>query len=275
MAIIMDGKAVAKNIRVQVAAQVAKLPTPPGLAVIIVGENPASRVYVDNKKKDCKACGIQSHEFALPEDVGEDKLLDIINNLNRDPDISGILVQLPLPPHYNVRNITQAISPAKDVDAFHMINVGGVMSGDYGLLPCTPAGVMALLDAYGIEPKGKHCVVVGRSNLVGKPMGMMLLNRDATVTICHVHTADLGSHTRQADILVVAVGKPGLITADMVKPGAVVVDIGITRTDEGLLGDVDYEPVKEIASCITPVPGGVGPMTRAMLMQNTLLAASR
>jgi len=271
MAIILDGKALAKSVLKDVKAKVAKMPHPPGLAVIIVGDDPASRVYVNNKKKDCTACGIVSKEFPLPQNIGEDKLLTLISELNQAPDIQGILVQLPLPVGYNVQKVIQAISPKKDVDAFHMLNVGRIFNGDYGFLPCTPAGVVALLDKYDIDPMGKHCVVVGHSNIVGKPMAMMLLHRHATVTICHIHTADLAFHTRQADILVCAVGKIGLITADMVKPGAVVIDVGINRKSDGsICGDVDFEAVSKIASYITPVPGGVGPMTRAILMRNTV-----
>ena len=272
MARILDGKTLAKSILADIKTQVESMQTPPGLAVIIVGDNPASRIYVNNKKKDCKACGITSKEFNLPENYGEDKLLALIQELNNANDIHGILVQLPLPKGYNVQKIIQTISPEKDVDAFHMLNVGRILNGEYGFLPCTPAGALALLDHYSIDPKGMHCVVVGRSDIVGKPMAMMLLQRDATVTICHVHTLDLALHTRLADVLVVAVGKANLITADMVKPGAVVIDIGITRTEDGLRGDVDFDNVQAIASHITPVPGGVGPMTRAMLMKNTLQA---
>jgi len=275
MSTILDGKALAKSIVADVKAQVANMPHPPGLAVVIVGDNPASRVYVNNKKKDCKACGIVGKEFSLPEDVGEGKLLALVDELNNAKDIHGILVQLPLPDGYNVQKIIQAISPDKDVDAFHMLNVGRIVSGDYCFLPCTPAGVVALLDHYNIDPKGKHCVVVGHSNIVGKPMAMMLLHRHATVTICHIHTTDLAAHTRQADILVCAVGKIGLITADMVKPGAVVIDVGINHKDDGTIcGDIDYEAVSQVASHITPVPGGVGPMTRALLMRNTVYAAN-
>lgn len=274
MAIILDGKTLAKSIVKDVKAQVASMNKPPSLAVIIVGENPASRVYVDNKKKDCKACGIISHEYALSANYGEEGLLALINKLNQDRNTHGILVQLPLPAGYNVQKVIQAICPTKDVDAFHMINVGRIFNGEYGFLPCTPAGVIALLDRYNIDPQGKHCVVVGHSNIVGKPMAMMLLHRHATVTICHIYTVDLAAFTRQADILVVAVGKIGLITADMVKPGAVVIDIGINKKPDGkLTGDVDFKGVSKVASYISPVPGGVGPMTRAVLMQNTVAAA--
>ena len=273
MANILNGKALAKTILADIKTQAKNMQSPPGLAVIIVGDDPASHIYVKNKKKDCKACGITSKEFTLPENYGEDKLLTLIRELNKAEDIHGILVQLPLPKGYNVQKIIQAISPEKDVDAFHMLNVGRILNGDYGFLPCTPAGVIALLDHYSIDPKGMHCVVVGRSDIVGKPMAMMLLHRHATVTICHSQTKDIASITRQAGILVASVGKTNLITADMVKPGAVVIDVGINHTEKGLCGDVDFEAVSQVASYITPVPGGVGPMTRAMLMQNTLNAA--
>jgi len=276
MAKLLDGKSLAKKIRADVKAQAASMAQPPGLAVVIVGDDPASHVYVNNKKKDCVDCGITSHEFALPADIGEDKLLDLVHELNNRPDIHGILVQLPLPKGLSDKKIIQAISPEKDVDAFHMLNVGRILNGEYGFLPCTPAGIIEILDHYGIDPSGKHAVVVGRSNIVGKPMAMMLLHRNATVTICHTRTADLASMTRQADILVAAVGKINLITADMVKPGAVVIDAGINRKDDGkICGDVDFDAVSQIASCITPVPGGVGPMTRAILMKNTLNAAKK
>ncbi|MCL2361852.1 MAG: bifunctional methylenetetrahydrofolate dehydrogenase/methenyltetrahydrofolate cyclohydrolase FolD [Defluviitaleaceae bacterium] len=274
MAIILDGNTLAKSIKKDIKSQVGNMMAPPGLAVIIVGDDPASHVYVKNKKKDCLACGITSHEFDLPEDTGQEKLLALIGKLNNDPNIHGILVQSPLPEGYNIQEVFQRISPKKDVDAFHINSAGGILRGEYSFLPCTPAGVIALLDHYNIDPMGKHCVVVGHSNIVGKPMAMMLLNRNATVTICHIHTADLAAHTRQADILVCAVGKLDLITADMVKPGAVVIDVGINRLENGKIrGDVDFEAVSEIASHITPVPGGVGPMTRAMLMLNTLNSA--
>ena len=274
MAILLDGKAVAEEIRARVKAEIEKTGLRPGLAVVIVGENPASRIYVDNKKKDCAACGIYSEELALPADAGEEKLLAVIEALNQRPDIHGTLVQLPLPKGYSEQKVIGAIAPEKDVDAFHLINVGRIMVGDYAFLPCTPAGVMALLDHYGIDPKGKHCVVVGRSDIVGKPQAMLLLHRHATVTICHSKTPDLAAMTRQADILVAAVGKVGLITADMVKPGAVVIDVAMNRDESGkLCGDVDFAGVEPIASYITPVPGGVGPMTRALLMRNTLTAA--
>jgi len=275
MANILDGKALAKSILAKVKAQATSMASPPGLAVVIVGDDPASRVYVDNKKRDCTACGIASHEFALPEDVSEDKLLALVHELNQRQDIHGILVQLPLPKGLSDQKIIQAISPEKDVDAFHMLNVGRILNGEYGFLPCTPAGIIEILDHYGIDPTGKHAVVVGRSNIVGKPMAMMLLHRNATVTICHTRTADLAAMTRQADILVAAVGVWGFLTADMVKPGAVVIDAGINRKEDGkLCGDVDFDAVSQVVSYITPVPGGVGPMTRAMLMLNTVNAAA-
>jgi len=287
-------------VRIAVKKEATKLATPPGLAVVQVGDNPASAVYVANKRKDCVKCGIMSHAYHLEAGAGESRLLEQIRWLNDQPYIHGILVQLPLPDGYDTQKVIATIAPEKDVDAFHMLTVGrfylegGLAAGTqptqhmplYGgrslapgasYLPCTPAGIMTLLDAYEIDPVGKHAVVVGFSNIVGKPMSLMLLQRGATVTSCHIHTQDLAAFTRTADILVCAVGKVGLITADMVKPGAVVVDVGINRINdasgERICGDVDYEAVEKIASYISPVPGGVGPMTRAMLMKNTLLAA--
>lgn len=273
-AIILDGKALAAQVKREVAEQVAARGLAPGLAVVIVGDNAASRIYVNAKKKDCAACGINSFEFALPADAGEAALLELIAQLNTRPDVHGILVQLPLPDGYSEQAVIQAIAPEKDVDAFHFENVGKIVTGDFIFLPCTPAGVMEILDHYGIDPSGKHCVVVGRSNIVGKPQALLLLHRHATVTICHSRTPDLAAMTKQADILVAAVGKPGLITADMVKPGAVVIDVAINRKGDGkICGDVDFDAVKEVASHITPVPGGVGPMTRAVLLRNTLKSA--
>ena len=274
MAVILDGKALAKQVVAEVKQEIANSGVKPGLAVVIVGDDPASHVYVKNKKKDCEACGIHSEEFALSANETEERLLALIAELNGRRDIHGILVQLPLPKGFDERKVIQAISPDKDVDAFHMLNMGHIFAGNQRFLPCTPAGVMEILDHYGIDPAGKHCVVVGRSNIVGKPQAMLLLQRHATVTICHSRTPDLGAMTRQADILVAAVGKTNLITADMVKPGAVVIDVAINRGADGkLCGDVDYKAVEPIASHITPVPGGVGPMTRAILMRNTLWAA--
>lgn len=275
-AVIIDGKALAAKRKAQVAEQVRQLKSRPGLAVILVGDDPASRVYVTSKRRDCEECGIYSEEFALPAQTGQKALLELVDTLNQRPEIDGILCQLPLPKGYDYdeQEVLLRISPEKDVDAFHPTNVGKIMIGNYDFLPCTPAGVMAMLEEYGIDPAGKHCVVVGRSNIVGKPQAMLLLHKHGTVTICHSRTPDLAAITRQADILVAAVGKRGLITADMVKPGAVVIDVAMNRNEAGkLCGDVDFDAVAEKASYITPVPGGVGPMTRAMLMENTLTAA--
>ena len=277
MAVIIDGKALSAKLKENLKVQVEELKakgTEPCLAVIIVGDNPASRVYVNNKKKSCAELGIRSLEYALPEDTTEEELLSLIGELNGDKSVDGILCQLPLPSHICEKNIINSIFPSKDVDAFHPENVGHIMIGDYTFLPCTPAGVMEMLKEYEIEIAGKNCVVVGRSNIVGKPMTMLLLKENATVTVCHSRTDDLPSFTREADILVSAVGKPGLITADMVKDGAVVIDVAINRLESGkLCGDVDFENVKDKASFITPVPGGVGPMTIAVLMKNTVKAA--
>ncbi|HOU10680.1 MAG TPA: bifunctional methylenetetrahydrofolate dehydrogenase/methenyltetrahydrofolate cyclohydrolase FolD [Clostridiales bacterium] len=277
MATIIDGRLVSKQILEAAAAHAAELSERgirPALAVVIVGDDPASRVYVDNKKKDCAKTGIASYEYTLPADTQQGELLAIIRGLNSRKDIHGILVQLPLPAHLDEKEVLCAISPLKDVDAFHPVNIGHIMIGDFTLLPCTPAGVMELLSAYGVSPAGKHCVIIGRSNIVGKPMAMLMLKADATVTVCHSKTRGLADITRQADILVAAVGKAGFVTADMVKPGAVVIDVGMNRNSEGkLCGDVDFEAVEKIAGMITPVPGGVGVMTRAMLMRNTLTAA--
>ena len=275
-ATIIDGKALAAKKKAQVAEQTAKLRSRPGLAVILVGDDPASRVYVTSKRRDCEECGFYSEEFALPAATGQKALLELVDTLNERPEIDGILCQLPLPKGYDYdeQEVLLHIDPSKDVDAFHPANVGKIMIGDYDFLPCTPAGVMEMLEEYHIDPAGKHCVVVGRSNIVGKPQAMLLLHKHGTVTICHSRTPDLASVTRQADILVAAVGRVNLITADMVKPGAVVIDVAMNRNTEGkLCGDVDFAPVAEIASYITPVPGGVGPMTRAMLMEITLTAA--
>ena len=274
MAQILNGKALAKKIKEQVAAQAAALPRRPGLAVILVGENPASQVYVRGKEKDCEECGFLNLGCKLPADTSEEELLGIIADMNADPTVDGILVQLPLPGHIDEGKVLRAIDPAKDVDCFHPQNVGEMMVGDPICWPCTPFGVMELLREYGISAAGKHCVVLGRSNIVGKPMTLLLLRDNGTVTVCHSRTPDLKAECLQADILVSAVGKVGLITADMVKEGAVVVDVAMNRNAEGkLCGDVDYAAVAEKASFITPVPGGVGPMTRAILMKNVLSAA--
>ena len=273
-ATIIDGKALAAKCKEEIREKVGALKRRPGLAVIIVGDNPASRIYVNHKKKDCAECGIYSEEYALLANASQAELLELIGALNAREDIDGILVQLPLPPQFDEKTVLDAIAPDKDVDCFHPYNVGKLMIGEPRFLPCTPAGVMRMLQEYGVDPKGKHAVVVGRSNIVGKPQAMLLLQRHATVTICHSRTPDLGAFTRQADILVAAVGKRDLITADMVKEGAVVIDVAMNRNDAGkLCGDVDFAPVAEKASHITPVPGGVGPMTRVMLLENTLTAA--
>ena len=274
MAQILDGKALAKKIKEQVAAEAAALPRRPGLAVLLVGENPASQVYVRGKEKDCEECGILNLGRKLPADTSEDELLGIIAQMNADPAVDGILVQLPLPKHIDEGKVLRAISPAKDVDCFHPENVGEMMVGDPICWPCTPYGVMELLREYGISASGKHCVVLGRSNIVGKPMTLLLLRDNGTVTVCHSRTPDLKEQCLRADILVAAVGKVNLVTADMVKEGAVVVDVAMNRNEAGkLCGDVDYAAVAEKASYITPVPGGVGPMTRAILMKNVLAAA--
>ncbi len=246
----------------------------PGLAVIIVGDDPASRVYVNSKKKACEEIGIYSQEYALPENTTQDELLELVEKLNSDTKINGILVQLPLPSHIDEEAVINAISPKKDVDAFHPVNVGKIMIGNYDFLPCTPAGVMELIKESGIDISGKECVVVGRSNIVGKPQAMLLLHQNGTVTICHSRTKDLAEKTKNADILIAAVGKPNFITGDMIKEGAVVIDVGINRiAPKKLVGDVDFESAEKKASAITPVPGGVGPMTIAMLMKNTVKAA--
>ena len=275
-ATVIDGKALAAKCKAGVAREVEGLSRRPGLAVIIVGDDPASRTYVNSKRKDCDECGIYSEEYALPADAGQAALMEIIHTLNGRADIDGILCQLPLPEGYDEEAVLLAIDPDKDVDGFHPINVGRLSTGQPCFAPCTPAGVMEMLKEYGVDPKGKECVVVGRSNIVGKPMGMLLLAAHGTVTLCHSRTRDLGEVCRRADILVAAVGKRDLITADMVKEGAVVIDVAMNRNEAGkLCGDVDYPAVAEKASLITPVPGGVGPMTRAMLMVNTLEAARR
>ncbi|MBR5271277.1 MAG: bifunctional methylenetetrahydrofolate dehydrogenase/methenyltetrahydrofolate cyclohydrolase FolD, partial [Clostridia bacterium] len=246
----------------------------PGLAVIIVGDDPASRVYVNNKKKACEECGIYSEEYALSANTTQDELLELIDTLNKKSDISGILVQLPVPKHIDEETIINAIDPKKDVDAFHPVNVGKIMVGNYDFVPCTPAGVMELIKESGVEVSGKECVVVGRSNIVGKPQAMLLLHQNGTVTICHSRTKDLKEKTKQADILVAAVGIPNFIKGDMIKEGAVVIDVGINRlADKTLCGDVEFESAQKVAGAITPVPGGVGPMTIAMLMKNTVKAA--
>ena len=273
---LIDGKVLSKQIKDELILQTQKLKEENinvTLAVIIVGGDPASRVYVNNKEKDCAELGIISKEFALGEDTTQEELLSLIDKLNNDDSVNGILCQLPLPKHLDERTVIAAIDPKKDVDAFHTENVGKIMIGDFDFLPCTPAGVMEMIDRNNIEVQGKHCVVIGRSNIVGKPMAMLLLHRNATVTICHSRTVGLAEICKQADILVSAVGKAKFVTPDMVKDGAVVIDVGMNRYDGKLCGDVDFEAVCQKTSAITPVPGGVGPMTRAVLMKNTVHAA--
>ena len=274
---IIDGKALAKSLRVQFRERVVQLKTQgvaPGLAVILVGDNPASKVYVGNKVKACEECGVASFHHSLPAEASEADVLALIARLNADPTVHGILVQLPLPPHIDVRQVLEAIAVDKDVDGFHLYNVGGLVVGNTIFPPCTPYGVQLLLETTGIDATGKNAVIVGASNIVGKPMALMLLQKEATVTICHAKTRDLAQHTILADILIVAAGKPGLIVPQMVKQGAIVIDVGINRLpDNRIVGDVDFEGVKEKASWITPVPGGVGPMTVTMLIENTLRSA--
>ena len=277
MAKILSGKVVSQRIKDELKEEVKELNAKgifPGLAVIIVGDDPASRVYVNSKKKACEEIGVYSEEYALPAETSEEELLQLVEKLNNEPKINGILVQLPLPKHIDEETVINAISPKKDVDAFHPSNVGKIMIGNYDFLPCTPAGVMELIKESGIDVSGKECVIVGRSNIVGKPQAMLLLHANGTVTICHSRTQDLKAKTKNADILVAAVGIPNFITGDMIKEGAVVIDVGINRiADKKLVGDVDFESAEKIASAITPVPGGVGPMTIAMLMKNTVKAA--
>ena len=280
MATRIDGKRISAEIREEIrqegAAFAAAQGFVPGLAVVIVGDNPASQVYVRNKKKACEEVGFYSEVHALPADTTQEQLNLLVDRLNGDDRIHGILVQLPLPAHLDETEVLLRIRPDKDVDAFHPYNVGKIMIGNPDFLPCTPAGVMALLERSGIDPAGKRCVVVGRSNIVGKPMAMLLLHANGTVTVCHSKTRDLGAVCREADILVVAIGKADFVGADMVKPGAVVIDVGMNRRPDGkLTGDVDYAAVEPVASAITPVPGGVGPMTITMLLRNTLTAARK
>ncbi len=277
MAVRIDGKAISAQAKAQVAEEVAALKEQgirPGLAVVIVGDDPASRIYVNNKKKACEATGIYSEEYALPANTTQEDLLALINSLNKKPEVSGILVQSPLPEGLDEGAVVEAIDPQKDVDAFHAYNVGKIMQGSYTFLPCTPAGVIELIKSTGVEISGKQCVVIGRSDIVGKPMAMLLLHENGTVTICHSRTKNLPEICRTADILVSAVGRAHFVTEDMVKPGAVVIDVGMNRDENGkLCGDVEFEEVEPKAGYITPVPGGVGPMTIAMLMKNTVAAA--
>jgi methylenetetrahydrofolate dehydrogenase (NADP+)/methenyltetrahydrofolate cyclohydrolase len=276
---LIDGNALAKQIREEVTGRTQALKArgiQPHLAIVLVGEDPASQVYVKHKVADSEQTGLKATLERHPATLSEADLLARVRALNDDPSVHGILVQLPLPKHMDSHRVIETISPAKDVDGFHVASAGALMVGQPGFWPCTPYGCLKMLDSIGYDLKGKHAVVIGRSNIVGKPMAMMLLGRDATVTICHSRTQDLGALTRQADVVVAAVGKRNVLTRDMVKPGAVVIDVGMNRNDEGkLCGDVDFEGVKEVAGWITPVPGGVGPMTRAMLLVNTLEAAER
>lgn len=274
-AVMMDGKALSAKVRQQILDESARLTARgvrPGLAVILVGDDPASQVYVRNKEKACAECGFYSAKYTLPAQTTQDDLLALIDTLNTDPTVHGILCQMPLPAHISEQAVIDAIRPDKDVDAFHPVNVGRIMIGNYDFLPCTPAGVMELLDAYGIDPAGKRCVVIGRSNIVGKPMAMLLLHRHGTVTVCHSRTAGLAEICAQADILVAAVGRAHFVTPDMVREGAAVIDVGMNRLDGKLCGDV-HPAVADKAAYLTPVPGGVGPMTITMLMRNTLRAA--
>jgi len=272
----IDGKMIAQQVRIRIKSEVEKLPASlrPGLAAVLVGENPASKIYVRNKRKACEEVGIYSEEHALPETTSEAELLSLISRLNQDPNIHGILVQLPLPKQIQERRVLDAVIPEKDVDGFHYINVGKLVANEPGFVSCTPLGIIELLRASNVEMAGMHAVVLGRSNIVGKPAALLLLHRHATVTICHSKTKDLNEICRQADILIAAIGKPEFVKKEMVKEGAVVIDVGINRLSDGrIVGDVDFEAVQERAGAITPVPGGVGPMTIAMLLSNTLQSA--
>ena len=277
MAVLIVGKAVSAKVKAQVAQETEELKAKgvcPGLAVVIVGDDPASRIYVNNKKKACAAAGIYSEEHALPGDTTQEELLDLIDALNKRKEIHGILVQSPLPEGLDEAAVVEKIDPEKDVDAFHAYNVGKIMQGKYTFLPCTPAGVIELIKSTGVDICGKQCVVIGRSDIVGKPMAMLLLHENGTVTVCHSRTKNLGEICKSADILVSAVGKAHFVTGDMVKPGAVVIDVGTNRDENGkLCGDVEFSEAEPVAGYITPVPGGVGPMTIAMLLKNTLTAA--
>ena len=277
MATILDGKKTAAHVKSEVAEGIAQIKEATGitpcLAVVLVGDDPASQTYVKSKERDCEECGIKSLDCRRSADTTQEELNELIDSLNEDDSVQGILVQMPLPKHLDAEQVIQRISPEKDVDGFHPENLGKLVRGLNAFRACTPWGVMRLLDEYGIDPGGKHAVVIGRSTIVGKPQALMLLERNATVTICHSRTPNLPEICKQADILVAAVGRAKMVTPEYVKPGAVIIDVGINRTDEGLVGDVDFAAVEETVSAITPVPGGVGLMTRAMLMQNTLEAA--
>lgn len=276
---VISGTQIAQEIREQITKEVAEIKAStgvtPGLAVVIVGENPASQVYVRQKEKACEETGIYSEKHALPADVSQEELLSLVERLNQERKIHGILVQLPLPEHLNETEVLYTIDPSKDVDGFHPVSIGKMVIGEETFLSCTPQGIMVLLEKAGVDLSGKEAVVVGRSNIVGKPVSMLLLQKHATVTICHTRTKDLAFHTKRADVLVVAAGRPEVIKGDMVKEGAVVIDVGVNRVNDKLVGDVEFASVSEKAAAITPVPGGVGPMTVTMLLQNTLLAAKR
>ena len=275
-AVRMDGKALAAKIKEQVRREVEKMERRPGLAVILVGDNPAARTYAGGKKRDCEQCGVYSEEYLLPGGTSQEELLELVSALNEREDIDGILVQHPLPEGLNEKEVLLAIRPDKDIDCFHPFNMGRLTLGEPGFRPCTPAGVMRLLEEYGIDPAGKRCVIVGRSNIVGKPQALMMMEKNATVTICHTKTRDLKAECRQAEILISAAGQLGLISGDMIREGAVVIDVATNRDGQGRLrGDVVEAEAEAKAAYLTPVPGGVGPMTRAMLMENTLLAARR
>ena len=279
MAILIDGKETSKKVREEIKKETENLVKEsgvrPGLAVILVGDDPASAIYVRNKKKGCEEVGFLSREYRLPAETSEEEVLSLIDTLNADDEIHGILVQLPVPKHISDKKVIARIDPKKDVDAFSFENVGRIMTGEFDFVPCTPAGIMELLKAYDIDPAGKRAVVIGRSNIVGKPMAMLLLHKNATVTVCHSRTENLAAICREADILVAAVGKAKFVTEDMVKEGAVVIDVGMNRDENGLCGDVDFEKVEKKAGYITPVPGGVGPMTITLLLKNTLTGAKK
>ena len=276
MAVILDGAALAAKLKTRIREEAGALPRPPMLAVVLAGEDPASQIYVRGKERDCAECGIRTRTHRLPADVSQRELSALVDRLNRDGDVDGILVQLPLPEGLDPRPILHAVSPEKDVDCFHPLNAGLLALGEPGFLPCTPAAVLALLDAYDIPVRGRRCVIIGRSRLVGSPLAQLLTARDGTVTLCHSKTEDLPALTRQADILVSAAGRRGLVTADMIKPGAAVIDVAMNRDPGGkLAGDVDFPAAEAVAGFLTPVPGGVGPMTRAMLLRNVLQAADR
>jgi len=270
---IIDGRKIAAEIKEGVKKEVKSMETKPGLATVLVGDNPASQLYVKLKGKACEETGIKSEKYEFPGDVKEGEIIKLIRELNSNSSIHGILVQLPLPKHLNSQKIMAEISPEKDVDGFNPVSMGNLMIGDEGFVPCTPKGIIRMLEHEGVNVEGKGCVIVNHSPVVGKPLAMLLLNREATVSVCHVKTKDIGRFTREAEILIVAAGVPGLIKADMVKEGAVVIDVGINKTENGIVGDVDFDAVKDKASLITPVPGGVGPMTIAMLLENTVMAA--